>query len=110
MKLWKISTSPMYTKPDGLRDPQYLRYIRLLPCVVCCTSRGVEAAHTGPHGIGQKAPDSSAIPLCRKHHRMGPDSYHQLGPVAFQERHRIDIAGLVAMFNHFYRTKIGRAA
>ena len=28
-----------------------------------------EAAHTGPHGLGQKSSDLSAIPLCRVHHR-----------------------------------------
>ena len=31
-------------------------------------------------GIGQKSPDTSAIPLCAKHHRTGNASYHQLAP------------------------------
>jgi hypothetical protein len=45
---------------------------------------GLEASHTGPHGIGQKSPDFSAIPLSAKHHRTGTDSYHRL--VSAQER------------------------
>ena len=65
------------------RNPKYLAWIRTHPCVVCGGSRGIEASHTGPHGLGQKSPDSSAIPLCAKHHRTGNDSYHKLGPRKF---------------------------
>ena len=61
------------------RNPRYLAWIRTQPCCVCGAKRGIEASHTGPHGIGQKSPDSSAIPLCAKHHRTGADSYHRLG-------------------------------
>ena len=46
------------------RDPRYLAWIRTQPCVVCGSARGIEASHTGPHGLGQKSPDTSAIPLC----------------------------------------------
>ena len=62
-----------------VRNSEYLRWIRTLPCAVCRATRGVEAAHTGPHGLGQKSSDLSAIPLCARHHRTGPDSYHKLG-------------------------------
>jgi hypothetical protein len=61
-----------------MRDRRYLAWIRTLPCVVCGSTRRIEASHTGPHGLGQKSPDSSAIPLCYRHHRTGPDSYHRL--------------------------------
>ena len=79
-----------------VRYPGYLDWIRTLPCSVCRTTRAVEAAHTGPHGIGQKSSDLSAIPLCSKHHRTGEDSYHKLGPRKFSEVHRLNIPGLVA--------------
>src|SRR6476660_6388414 len=59
----------------------------------------MEAAHTGPHGIGQKSPDSSAIPLCARHHRTGNDSYHRLGPRKFSEKHNLDIPSIVRMLN-----------
>ena len=78
------------------RNPGYLRWIRTLPCAVCRTARTVEAAHTGPHGLGQKSSDWSAIPLCAKHHRTGDDSYHKLGPRKFAEVHKLNIPAIVA--------------
>ena len=81
------------------RNPRYLAWIRTHPCVVCGSKRGIEAAHTGPHGLGQKSPDSSAIPLCVKHHRTGNDSYHGLGPRRFAEIHNLDIPAIVRRLN-----------
>ena len=78
------------------RNPQYLRWIRTLPCAVCGTTRFVEAAHTGPRGLSQKSPDTSAIPLCARHHRTDYDAYHGLGPREFSEIHHLNIPGLVA--------------
>lgn len=77
------------------RDSRYLRWIRTFPCAVCGSSRYIEAAHTGPHGLGQKSADSTAIPLCITHHRNGKDSYHKLGPRAFAEAHNLNISELV---------------
>src|SRR6202035_4595499 len=59
------------------------------------SKKAIEASHTGPHGIGQKSPDSSAIPLCAKHHRTGADSYHRLGPRKFAEKYDLDIPAIV---------------
>jgi hypothetical protein len=78
-----------------VRNPGYLQWIRTLPCSVCRTTRQIEAAHTGPHGIGQKSSDLSAIPLCSRHHRTGDDSYHQLGPRRFAEVHYLSIGAIV---------------
>jgi len=78
------------------RHPGYLRWIRTLPCSVCRTTRAVEAAHTGPHGLSQKSSDWSAIPLCARHHRTGDDSYHKLGPRKFSEVHHLNIPAIVA--------------
>jgi hypothetical protein len=64
--------------------------------LVCRTTRAVEAAHTGPHGLGQKSSDLSAIPLCGRHHRTGDDSYHKLGPRKFAEVHQLDTAAIAA--------------
>ena len=77
------------------RHPGYLRWIRSLSCSVCRTTRTVEAAHTGPHGLGQKSSDWSAIPLCARHHRTGDDSYHKLGPRKFAEVHQLNIRAIV---------------
>jgi hypothetical protein len=81
------------------RNTRYLAWIRAMPCCVCGSRRGIEASHTGPHGLGQKSPDSSAIPLCRRHHRTGHDSYHRLGPRKFSERHNLDIPAVVRRLN-----------
>jgi len=78
------------------RYPGYLQWIRTLPCSVCRTTRAVEAAHTGPHGLSQKSSDWSAIPLCARHHRTGEDSYHKLGPRKFSEVHGLNIPAMVA--------------
>ena len=79
-----------------VRNPGYLQWIRTLPCSVCRTTRAVEAAHTGPHGLSQKSSDLSAIPLCVRHHRTGDDSYHKLGPRKFAEVHQLNIRAIVA--------------
>lgn len=81
------------------RNPRYLAWIRTQPCCVCGSKHRIEASHTGPHGIGQKSPDSSAIPLCAKHHRNGADSYHRLGPRKFSQKHNLDIPALVRRLN-----------
>jgi hypothetical protein len=78
-----------------VRNAAYLRWIRTLPCAICRTTRTVEAAHTGPHGLGQKSSDLSAIPLCARHHRTGYDSYHKLGPRKFAEAHQLNIPAIV---------------
>jgi len=81
------------------RNPRYLAWIRTQPCCVCGSKKAIEASHTGPHGIGQKSPDSSAIPLCAKHHRTSADSYHRLGPRKFSEKHELDIPRIVRRLN-----------
>jgi hypothetical protein len=86
------------TAPPG-RNSRYLAWIRTLPCLVCGSRRGIEASHTGPHGLGQKSPDTSAIPLCARHHRTGKDSYHKLGPRKFAELHNLDIPAIVGRLN-----------
>lgn len=81
------------------RNSRYLAWIRTQPCVVCGVQRGIEASHTGPHGLGQKSPDTSAIPLCVRHHRTGNDSYHRLGPRRFAQVHNLDIPAIVRRLN-----------
>ena len=82
-----------------VRNPRYLAWIRTQRCLVCGSTRWIEAAHTGPHGLGQKSPDTSAVPLCARHHRTGNDSYHRLGPRKFAETHNLDLAAIVHRLN-----------
>jgi len=88
------------------RDSRYLQWVRTLPCSVCHATRNIEAAHTGPHGLGQKSPDSTAIPLCAAHHRTGADSYHKLGPRKFAQVHNLNIQGIVAGLNAKPRIRV----
>ena len=81
------------------RNPRYLAWIRTLPCLVCGRTTGIEAAHTGPHGMAQKSTDISAIPLCTRHHRSGQDSYHKLGARVFERHHQLDTQAVVAHLN-----------
>jgi hypothetical protein len=82
--------------PKPPRDPEYLAFVRSLPCCVCGSRRSVEAHHTGPRGLSQKSSDYSAIPLCALlHHRAGKHSFHVLGRRAFEEHHKISIAQIV---------------
>ena len=88
------------------RCPDYLAWIRTLPCIVCSRLSGgdtvVEAAHTnalGPRGMGQKTSDFSAIPLCSWHHRAGRDSYHRLGEKWFAQAYQIHLLEVVQTLN-----------
>lgn len=57
------------------RDLVYMRLVKRLACLVAFSPAfgpcggEVEADHAGGRGLGQKAPDSTCIPLCTQHHR-----------------------------------------
>jgi len=97
-----IRSERNYTPSKPVRDAGYLRFIRSLPCACCGSRRGIESAHQGPRGLGQRSSDLSAIPLCQEHHRTGPKAYHRLGPVAFGEVHGIDVTRLIVRLNAAY--------
>ncbi len=52
-------------------DPAFLAWVRTRPCCVRFGCEGhIEAHHAGKNpGVGMKAADNTAVPLCRKHHR-----------------------------------------
>jgi len=105
--IFGIRPKPIYREGPPVRDEAYLRFIASFPCVVC--GKRAEAAHTGPHGMRQKSSDLSAIPLCRKHHRTGPDSYHASART-FADRHCLDIPSLIAQFNALWAERQARRA
>lgn len=53
--------------PPLVRCREYLAFVRRQACLLCDRD-GVDAHHYGPHGLGVKAPDWLAVPLCRWHH------------------------------------------
>jgi len=96
MTAFAVRPRPAYARNSPVRDSRYLALVRTRPCAVCGRTWGIEAAHTGPHGMGQKASDLDAIPLCWKHHSTGNQSLHALGPVRFARVHKLDVRALIA--------------
>lgn len=84
------------------RDKKYLAWIRTLECIVC-NRLEVEAHHTGPHGMGQKASDYTCIPLCADHHTMGADAYHRIGRKRWEEMTGRAVAEIVERLNGRWR-------
>ena len=79
-----------------------MRWIKTLPCAVCGRNNS-EAAHTGPRGLGQKAPDDQCIPLCPDHHRHRRDALDVAGPRRFEDIHGIDIKALVRRLQEVWK-------
>lgn len=84
MMAYQVRPRPnSYRREKPARNEAYLAFLRRLPCAACGSARLVEAAHTGPHGLGQKSADVDAIPLCFHCHRGDADSLHNVGPERF---------------------------
>lgn len=71
-------------------NPKYLAHLRRSPCCCCGADAPSDPAHTGSRdkGIGTKAWDIDAIPLCRRCHNR----YHQIGEWAWLEETGIKLA------------------
>jgi hypothetical protein len=74
------------------RSKQHLAFVRSLPCCVSGRTYGVEAAHIGHRGMGQKCSDFETIPLNKLYHR----EQHRIGLKAFTAKYQLDIPGLFA--------------
>ena len=104
---FQVRPGPLYVAQKPIRDARYKAYVRLFPCVGCGTTRRIEAAHIGPHGISQKASDLDVCPLCEECHRTGKEALHKIGRPAFEISRGISFATLQRMFRRFYRLKNG---
>jgi hypothetical protein len=84
-----------------MRDPKYRRWLTSCRCLLAVTGyRGSlcdggpsDPAHTENNGMRSKGPDSSCVPLCRKHHHE-----YDAGRAAFEEKYRLDMQGLAHMY------------
>lgn len=95
-----------YSGLKPVRDLKRLAFCRKHPCIVSGCRRYAEAAHTGPHGLGQKSDDNQSLPLCPWHHKLSPVSLHRLGPVEFQRRNNLDFANLILELNESYALEV----
>jgi len=77
-----------------------LAWIRELTCIACGAVGRSEAAHTGSDGgMSIKASDYSCVPLCSDCHTQAPSAYHHVGKRAFEQRHSLSFARIVARLN-----------
>jgi hypothetical protein len=74
----------MNLKPKRYENREYLNFIKSKPCCICETRKKIDPHHTKSKGSGGS--DLTAIPLCRRHHRICHDS----GIETFQKKHQID--------------------
>ena len=84
------------------RSKAHLSFIRSLPCVVSGRIWGVEAAHVGPHGMGQKASDFDTIPLNSLWHY----EQHRVGLKQFSRTYDLDIPELLKMLTEKPRVQL----
>lgn len=96
-------------KPIRRRDPQYLAWIRSLPCMVTGKNSFptdsplslVEAHHVreeGKGGIGTKPDDSRAVPLEHWLHRI----YHDHGRERFERTYGVNFEAEIKRLNALY--------
>lgn len=75
-------------RPAEKSAPRYLQWLRGRPCAIDngdCSGK-MEAAHVdhgGDKGMGTKASDRFAVPMCSYHHA----EQHRIGWLTFQEKH-----------------------
>lgn len=99
------------------QNPEYLKFIRTFSCILnglqckaglrqklhVCSGQ-IEAAHTGAHGLKQKAADETALPICSNGHRTGNCAYHKSAR-KFWAHWGIHRANLVQKFNDLARAE-----
>jgi hypothetical protein len=98
------------------RDFAYMAWIKTHPCCVCeklymCPYiKRTYAHHAGAHGLSQRSPDRTCIPLCWRHHdRLSSISVHSLGK-KFWSAYNLDRAALIAEYNERFDLECGRMA
>ncbi len=81
------------------RNPAYLAWIRTQPCVVCGSTRWIEAAHTGPYGLARsrQIPPPSRYVVCT----TAPEktAITKLVPRKFAAVHDLDIFVIIERLN-----------
>ena len=73
-------------KPSRVRDAQYIRWLREMPCCVCAHMGETQTSKTEAHHVvktrGAGGGDDGAAPFCTRHHKM----WHLIGRKTFRER------------------------
>lgn len=97
------------------RDFAYLAWVASQQCIVCESQHKLQlsrsyAHHAGQRGLGRRADDRTAIPLCWRHHdRLSSISIHALGK-RFWEVYRLERGAVIAELQTRYEIETGRLA
>lgn len=85
------------------RDRGYRKWLNGQLCCVldrwesyfqgCCDQTSSDPAHTQNNGTSSKGPDSSCVPLCRKHHRE-----YDAGRKAFEHKYGLNMRKIAAEY------------
>jgi hypothetical protein len=92
-------------KRGPARCAKYRAWVRSLPCLVRRCKGKAEAAHTGPHALGQKSSDFTAVPLCVRHHREGPRALDKIGRPKFEKIYKVSIEETVKEMNQTWQNR-----
>jgi hypothetical protein len=72
---------------------------------VSASSLAVQSLSLLPLPLPLPASDYSAVPLCADCHRHAPDAYHRAGKGAFERRHGLCLARVVAGLNREWQSR-----
>lgn len=90
---------PVRQRQPRERDNKHLAFIRRLPCLVCCVTSNIHAAHIRTAaiqygkrdvGFGEKPDDRWTVPLCADHHVFGPNAQHMHQEIRWFRERRIN--------------------
>jgi hypothetical protein len=75
-----------------------LNKIAELGCILCAEVLGFEGTPAELHHVrryGSVRATSPILPLCPEHHRLGNDSFHQLGICGFERKWQVSCSWLL---------------
>ncbi len=101
----QLATGPVYRATKPIRDEARRRFCKRYPCIGCGQTWGIDAMHSGSHGLGQKSCDTTTLPGCRKCH----DAF-DADPRGFAREHGLNIRSEVRKMNALYKKHVGKAA
>ena len=81
-------------KPIRYKSPEYLGFIKLLPCEIDneeCMGQSIPH-HVEPGGVGTKCDDTFTVSLCVGHH----DEVHTQGVKTFTKKYNLDFWRIIA--------------
>lgn len=88
---FQVSPRPLEPRSKPVRNRAYRAFVRSQPCLACGQTWRIEAAHTEPHGLQQKASDLSVVQLCECDHRTGRYALGKIGRAAFERHFQLNL-------------------